>query len=526
MIKNTVIVILIVMVLAGNIKILNMGMTHLDVSITSSVCEGDCWAIVFHFQPFRGWTCDRDIREILVAGGWQDDHIKIFKGEEINRKNFFDSFSWLDSQEVAGDTVLFFYNGPGHKGGIKLYNNEYYVAYPELAFLFDNLEATKIGIVLDACHSGVAREYLQGEGRTVIMGALEDEKIGNFMLSNLLLDGLDGVGDYRGNRDGFVSMEEAFAYVEEQWIYNSHPQIWDGHPDDLILTVLSEDDQVDQCQTLGNRAVEISDICWVAQSFQPSYEQVTRAALYLRHDMDTDGTLKISLRETLEGQDISSYTVPPINTAGWYWWIDFDFPDFLVTPGKQLFLVCRMPQEIIGSDIYEWRGTTEDIYKGGQSYISFNQGKSWEENPYAADCAFITFGESSGNTEPNKPSRPTGETGGKTGISYSYSSMTTDPEGDQLHYNFSWGDGTYSGWIGPYNSGDTVTESHVWDTEGTFSVKIKARDSNGAESAWSDPLTISMPKKKIITINPLIPQFLENHPHLFPLLRHILLCLE
>jgi len=284
--------------------------------------------------------------------------------------------------------------------------------------------------------------------------------------------------------------------------------------------VLPEDDQVDQCQTLGNRAIEISDIQWVAQSFQPSYEQITRASLYVRRDTNTDGTLEISLRESLEGQDISSYAVPSIKTAGWYWWIDFDFPDFLVSPGKQLFLVCRMPQEVVGSDIYEWRGTSEDIYEGGQSYISFNQGVSWEENPYAADCVFVTFGRSHGNTQPNKPSTPTGETAGKTGTPYPYSSMTIDPDGNQLHYNFSWGDGTYSGWIGPYNSGDTVTESHIWDTKGTFSVKIKAHDSNGAESAWSDPLTISMPKN--IDIHALFIHFLENHPDLFPILKFLL----
>lgn len=523
--KNTVIIILIVMVLAGSIDALNLEITHLDASNRSPVCDGDYWAIVFHFQPFRGWTCDREITEILVAGGWQYDHIKVFKGEEINRKNFFESFSWLDAQEASGDTILFFYNGPGHKGGIKLYNNEYYVSYPELAFLFDNLEATKIGIVLDACHSGAAKEYLEGEGRTVITGASEDEKIGNFMLSNLFLDGLDGVGDYRGNRDGFVSMEEAFAYVQEQWIYDSHPQIYDDHLEDLILTVLPDNDQVDQCQTLGNRAIEISDIQWVAQSFQPTYEQITRAALYVRRNRDTEETLEISLRESLDGQDISSYTVQPMKTAGWYWWIDFDFPDFLVTPGKHLFLVCRMPQNIIGSEIYEWRGISEDIYEDGQSYISFNEGKSWEENPSAVDCVFITFGRPQGNAQPNKPSRPTGEIRCKTGIPYSYSSMTTDPEGDQLHYNFSWGDGTYSDWIGPYNSKDTVTLSHTWSTKGTFNIMVKAKDRNGAVSEWSEPLNVSVRKNIVLNINSLILQSFQSHPHLFAILKQIMLSL-
>jgi len=45
-------------------------------------------------------------------------------------------------------------------------------------------------------------------------------------------------------------------------------------------------------------------------------------------------------------------------------------------------------------------------------------------------------------------------------------------------------------------------------------------DEFGAESEWSDSLLVSMPKTK--TIIRLFLTFLENHPHLFPLLRQIL----
>ncbi len=101
-----------------------------------------------------------------------------------------------------------------------------------------------------------------------------------------------------------------------------------------------------------------------------------------------------------------------------------------------------------------------------------------------------------GNNPPNKPSMPTGPIYGRIGITYSYTSLAIDPDGDNLEYLFDWGDGSDSGWIGPYNSGDAATVSHTWNTRGTFPVKVKARDSYGAESVWSDSLPVGMPKSR------------------------------
>ena len=123
------------------------------------------------------------------------------------------------------------------------------------------------------------------------------------------------------------------------------------------------------------------------------------------------------------------------------------------------------------------------------------------------------------NDPPNKPNTPNGRSSGKVRTSYQYSTNTTDSNGDDVFYLFDWGDGTVSGWLGPYISGDTVNAFHTWIQLGSYSVKVKAMDSNLAESEWSDPLSVSMPKNNII--NP-FERFLENHPHLFPLLRQLL----
>jgi len=67
---------------------------------------------------------------------------------------------------------------------------------------------------------------------------------------------------------------------------------------------------------------------------------------------------------------------------------------------------------------------------------------------------------------------------------YTYSSSTTDPDGDKISYLFDWGDGSDSGWRGPYTSGTTAFATHLWSSPGTYYVKVKAKDEQGAVSRW------------------------------------------
>jgi hypothetical protein len=129
------------------------------------------------------------------------------------------------------------------------------------------------------------------------------------------------------------------------------------------------------------------------------------------------------------------------------------------------------------------------------------------------------------NSPPNKPSKPSGPASGKPNTVYTYSTSTTDPNGDQVYYQWDWGDGSQSNWLGPYNSGATVSTTHTWG-KGSYSIKVKAKDTIGAESNWSDPLTITMPKNS--AFNPffsflqMLRHFFEQFPHAFPLVRYVL----
>jgi outer membrane protein assembly factor BamB len=100
---------------------------------------------------------------------------------------------------------------------------------------------------------------------------------------------------------------------------------------------------------------------------------------------------------------------------------------------------------------------------------------------------------------PLKPNVPEGPTSGRVGVEYSYNSSCIDPDGDNLYYIWDWGDGSFSDWLGPYESGDIVSASHLWIEQNSYQIKVRTKDVKGLLSDWSDPIHVSMPKIKIIS---------------------------
>jgi hypothetical protein len=122
---------------------------------------------------------------------------------------------------------------------------------------------------------------------------------------------------------------------------------------------------------------------------------------------------------------------------------------------------------------------------------------------------------------PEKPATPDGSTSGNSGEEYLYNTTTTDPDADHVYYLFHWDDGTTSGWLGPYNSGERCQASHTWQDKGSFNIKVKARDENGIESPWSDPLPVVMPYS-YEPLQQFFDWFFQRFPNAFPLLRHLM----
>lgn len=78
--------------------------------------------------------------------------------------------------------------------------------------------------------------------------------------------------------------------------------------------------------------------------------------------------------------------------------------------------------------------------------------------------------------------------GPKVGITKKYhdfSINSIDPNGHDLYYFVSWGDGDYLNWVGPYRSGETVTFSHFWSTSGNKAIIVTVKDQFEARSSKS-----------------------------------------
>lgn len=169
-------------------------------------------------------------------------------------------------------------------------------------------------------------------------------------------------------------------------------------------------------------------------------------------------------------------------------------------------------QKLVASDgiMWDYFGDSVSMYLNtifvGASNHDYGRGKVY------------VFEKESQNIPPYVPTI-IGPANGKVGTEYDYNFMTFDPNSDKVSYFIDWGDGTNSGWLGPYDSGQQESASHSWSHKDSYIINIKAKDSFGAESSWGT-LQITMPRT--ISFNSILMKFLERFPHAFPILRNLL----
>ena len=110
------------------------------------------------------------------------------------------------------------------------------------------------------------------------------------------------------------------------------------------------------------------------------------------------------------------------------------------------------------------------------------------------------------NDPPITPTTPSGVSSGKPDVQYSYSSMTSDPDDDDVFYWFSWGDGSSTGWMGPYSDQQMVSATHRWNIPGVYSVRVRSKDIHDQRSSWSSVRTVTItsdpPGKPVSPVGP------------------------
>ncbi len=255
-----------------------------------------------------------------------------------------------------------------------------------------------------------------------------------------------------------------------------------------------DDGVLDQQQTTHDGGLACVGEDAFAQEFTPSMNFLTKIELLIMRNVTVLPGFEIKIRDALDGRDLRSIE-PPDFAPDEYQWIEFDFDDLQVTPGKSYYIIFDGYHGGHPTQTYYWGyGISEpvDLYPSGESYFYDESDDEWLPfsyfYDYDIDFCFKTYGLSV--TPPDTPEKPSGDTVYLVpGVEYTFCTSTHDPDGDPIYYWFDWGDGTDSGWLGPYESGAEVCASHIWDAEGSYDIRVKAADDR-LESDWSEPLAV------------------------------------
>lgn len=224
--------------------------------------KGNRWAILigiadypssegFQIQQLKAPVKDVNaLAEFLKdpeKGGFDSENIFILTDEEATRRNILITFNDIAKRAGPEDMVIFYFSGHG----ARLSDSEttYLIPYDhdlrdvettcidfdDLASKIRKMEASKVIVILDACHSGgvkpvgaratgsmgIVARYLKAfeasEGRALLLSSdqaeVSWETKDSGIFTHFLLEGLNGAAD--ANDDGIVTFTEASAYVEE-----------------------------------------------------------------------------------------------------------------------------------------------------------------------------------------------------------------------------------------------------------------------------------------------------------------------
>ena len=517
----------------------------LSVESNNNEKISESWAVISGCNPYdddfagkQNVKLANHLHRILLKDGWQKDNIKLLTGK-VTKDELFDGLSWIEARSDYNDTVFIWLYSHGGRNIFALYDENLH--YRELDEKLDKIKCAGMSIYIGACHSGSAIKWLKNENNRVVITSCRASETCDIFSGELYVRGFGGYADYSftyGDNNGVVTAEESYKYLLERDFSLETPQWIDNYNGQLHLVFQNnlsggKKDQIPCCTVDGGDSDTYLlfglNYGWkkvhVAQSFTPSVNVLTKIDLSIYGDEDS-ASLKVSIRKDLTSEDLASVIIPPDNVPGYHdlWWLEVDFePDIEVEPGEKYYIICSsVPEENEEEHVYyQWESISDISYDGGECYISEDNGETWQIYREIPDLFFVTYGyNKGGNFPPYIPRRPAGEVNGKKDTEYLYYVLTQDYDKDQIYYLFDWGDGSDSGWLGPYDSGYALGASHKWFSNGKYNVKVKAKDIYGTETDWSDSLMVSISKgksSKTIQYN-----FLQKHLDHFPLFEQIL----
>jgi outer membrane protein assembly factor BamB len=153
------------------------------------------------------------------------------------------------------------------------------------------------------------------------------------------------------------------------------------------------------------------------------------------------------------------------------------------------------------------------IGEDGTVYIGSSSDKEYEPGRWRSTGYLHAFGPQDGNTAPNPPSI-NAPSYGKVRDTIVFWFSAIDPNNNPVSFYVDWGDETSSGWTQLYASEESFFLEHTWSTKGSYTVRVKAKDTLGEESEWSEhTIGIKIKAKTVsIPLYSLLLRLIEQFP--------------
>jgi hypothetical protein len=170
-------------------------------------------------------------------------------------------------------------------------------------------------------------------------------------------------------------------------------------------------------------------------------------------------------------------------------------------PGETILFNASMSHDDDGYiTLYEWDWNDDGVYE--ESHTTPTATHSWASpGSYTVTLRVTDNADLTGKktktveiiNQPPEPPIINGPTNGTVNVAYTFTiGPITDPEGDSMYCIWDWGDGNITEWLGPCDSGQIITATHLWTASGVYAIKAKLKDTYGAESNWSETHIITI----------------------------------
>jgi len=165
-----------------------------------------------NFENYKAWFYD----SIVERAGFDKDNVDFYFNKNATFSNFKDSIEDLENTITENDLLFLLFQGHGNEiGQFKFYDD--FVSYSDIDQLLDKLDYWMCVIELSACNFSKAIALVDENPRMILPGPYS-----MFRSLGIGVDYNDPFGaDNLGNKDGYVSLEEAISHsiISENLIY-------------------------------------------------------------------------------------------------------------------------------------------------------------------------------------------------------------------------------------------------------------------------------------------------------------------